>query len=207
MNKSENVFFRVLDIFAHFVLLNTVWVIACIPIVTVFPATAALFAVVRKWTTEGIEAGVFPLFFKYFRENFKKSFVIGILWKLAGIILVLDFSIVFNMAFTGRMAVLAMLLFTLIIYLFTSIYVFFILVNYDFNVIKTLRNALLLSVSNISYTLLCTFIITGMIVITYFLPIFFIIFGSVLAFTLYYIFQKITTRMYQSQDKSQLAKN
>ncbi|WP_084040568.1 DUF624 domain-containing protein [Gracilibacillus boraciitolerans] len=70
LNNSENIFFRILDIFAHFVLLNALWIICCVPIVTIFPSTTALFGVVRKWHTDGHDVGCIRLFFSLFRENF-----------------------------------------------------------------------------------------------------------------------------------------
>ncbi|MCT2537210.1 DUF624 domain-containing protein [Aquibacillus koreensis] len=198
MEKTDNIFFRVLDIFAHFVLLNVLWMIACIPIVTFFPATTAMFAVVRKWSTQGIEAGAVRPFIRSFKENFKKSFLLGIVGLFVTIILVLDYSIVLENEFTGRSVVLTLLLFATILFAFTSLYVFFILVNYELRLRDTLKNALFLSISYIFHTLLCFVIIFGMIIVIYFMPALFIIFGSVSSFVLYFIFQNITVRIQQS---------
>lgn len=191
MNKSDNMFFRILDIFAHFVLLNTLWIILCIPIITIFPATTALYSVVRKWVTEGTEAGAIQLFFTSFKENFKKSFIIGIFWLIAGLILYFDLSIIIKIEFTGRFFVLILLAFTIILYVFISIYIFFILVQYELSIVHTIKNALILSVGRLLHTLLFLVIIAGALIITYHFKIFIIIFGSMLAFVLYYIFHKL----------------
>src|SRR5699024_4884072 len=116
MNNSDNVFFRILDIFAHFVLLNALWVICCIPIVTIFPATTALFGVVRKWHIDGTDAGGIGLFFSLFKSNFKKSFLIGLMWLLAGSILYVDTSIILQIEFTGKLFVFILVIFSSILY-------------------------------------------------------------------------------------------
>lgn len=191
MNKSDNMFFRILDIFAHFVLLNTLWLIACIPIITIFPATTALYSVVRKWVTEGTDVGAVQLFYISFKDNFKKSFVIGFLWFIAGSILFVDLFIVFQTEFTGKYFVFVLLSFSTILYLFTSIYVFFVMVQYELSIKNIIKNALILAVSRLFHTLLCLAIIAGAIILTYYFKMFFIIFGSMLAFVLYFIFHKL----------------
>lgn len=191
MNKSDNIFFRILDIFAHFVLLNVLWIILCLPIITIFPATTALYSVIRKWITEGTDAGVIQLFLTSFKENFKKSFIIGLLWLVAGLILYFDLSILLQIEFTGRSFVFILLAFSTMLYVFISIYVFFFLVQYELSIVHTIKNALILSVSRLLHTLLFLVIIAGAVVITYYIKIFIIIFGSMLAFVLYYIFHKL----------------
>ncbi|QGH34015.1 DUF624 domain-containing protein [Gracilibacillus salitolerans] len=197
MNKSENIFFRILDIFAHFVLLNTLWIICCVPIITIFPATTALFGVVRKWHTNGTDAGSIRLFFSLFRENFKKSFFIGVLWIVAGFILFVDWSILLQVEFTGKLGVFTLLIFSIILFIFMTIYVFFVLVHYELSILQTLKNALFLSLGYFFHTLLLLVTIVVAITVTYFAPVFLMIFGSILAFTMYFIFQKLSIKVQQ----------
>ncbi|WP_163578964.1 YesL family protein [Gracilibacillus saliphilus] len=197
MNKSENIFFRILDIFAHFVLLNALWIICSVPIVTIFPATTALFGVVRKWHSDGTDAGSVRLFFSLFRENFTKSFMIGILWTIAGLILFVDWSILQQVEFTGKTGVFALLVFSIILFIFMTMYVFFVLVHYELSILQTLKNALFLSLGYFIHTLLLLVTIAGVITITLIAPIFLIIFGSILAFTMYYIFHKLSIKVEQ----------
>lgn len=200
MNKSDNMFFRILDIFAHFVLLNVLWIILCIPIITIFPATAALFSVVQKWITEGTEAGAVQLFFTHFKKNFKKSFIIGMMWMVAGLILYFDLSILLQIEFTGKYFVFILMAFSAILYIFMSIYVFFVMVHYELSILHTIKNALILSVSHLFHTGLCLIIIAGAIILTYYFPIFIMISGSVLAFVLNYIFYKLSFKLNHSTE-------
>lgn len=203
MNKSDNMFLKFLDIFAHFVLLNTLWLILCVPILTIFPATTALYAVVRKWVTEGIDAGAVTLFFTSFKRNFKKSFIIGLFWLLAGLILYLDLSIILQTEFTGRFLIFILLVFSVILYMFVSIYVFFFLVQYELSISSTIKNALILSVSRLLHSLLFLVIIAGALFITFYFKFFMIILGSMLAFILYNLFNKLDLTIEMAKSKAE----
>ncbi|SHM97836.1 YesL family protein [Gracilibacillus kekensis] len=202
MNTSENMFFRIIDIFAHFLLLNVLWVICCIPILTIFPATTALFGVVRRWHTEGTDAGVVYLFFLLFKDNFKKSFIIGIMWLVAGFILYFDLSILMQVDFTGKLFVLILLIFSSVLYLFISIYIFFVFVHYELSVIQSLKNALFLSIGYYLQTILIILIIVGVLTVTYFAPVFLMIVGSVLAFSIYNVFARLSKNQENREIKS-----
>jgi len=195
MNKSENMFFRILDIFAHFVLLNAIWIICCIPIITIFPATTALYSVVKCWIAKGTYAGAVRLFFTAFKEKFKKSFIIGLLWILAGLILYFDLTILLQVEFTGSFLILILFIFTAILYVFVSVYSLLLLVQEELSILNILKKSLILSVSHLHYTLLFLIIIVAAIWMTYYFKIFLLIFGSVLAFILYYLFQKLEHTM------------
>src|SRR5436190_20025512 len=75
--------YRALDAFGSLFLLNLLWLALCVPLVTAFPATAAMFAVVRDWTRDD---GNYSLgrFFHHLRANFVQSLGIGILWVVLG---------------------------------------------------------------------------------------------------------------------------
>lgn len=63
--------------FGTFFILNLIYFLFCIPIVTIGPATAALTAAMRNIYLERHQY-IFSDFKRYFKENFKKSFGIGI---------------------------------------------------------------------------------------------------------------------------------
>lgn len=192
MNKTENIFLQILNIFANFVLLNALWIIFCIPIITIFPSTSALFSVTRTWFKEGIDFGLISLFFKSFKRNFIKSFLIGIMWTVAALILYIDFSILFQVEFIGKYVVFILLVFSLIIFTFISLYIFFIITsNQSLSIMKVIKHSLILSVSNLLHTILSLIIIILLLVLIYQFPILLIIFGSMTSFVLTFIFLKL----------------
>lgn len=75
-------FFRFWELFANkfwdFFKFNMIYVLFCLPVVTFGPATAALTAMMRNIYLERPQF-IWHDFVKYFKENFKQSFFVGIL--------------------------------------------------------------------------------------------------------------------------------
>ncbi len=71
----------------QFMFLNILFIISCIPIVTIYPAIAALFGVVREWRTKN-EVAVFSQYKNKFVENWKQSYLVGIVFTIIGYLLV-----------------------------------------------------------------------------------------------------------------------
>jgi uncharacterized membrane protein YesL len=199
MEQQRNTFNQILTVFSYFFLLNIMWFVSCLFIVTVFPATTAMFGTVRKWIREGFDVGIFHVYFQQFKENFKKSFLIGLMWTVAFVIIYLDLTIVFQNEFPGKSLLVAVLFFFGIILAFTTVYVFFVLVNYELSIIHTLKNSLLLSISKMNYTVLFIGMILLTLVLVYYFPFFLLISGSLLAFSMYGIFHKLTKQIEQGK--------
>ncbi|MBM7660128.1 putative membrane protein YesL [Bacillus mesophilus] len=195
MEQHKNTFNQILTVFSYFFLLNVMWALLCLPVITAFPATTAMFGTVRKWIREGFDVGIFHVFFQLFKENFKKSFVIGLFWIIAVVILYLDIYIIFQNEFTGRSLLVALLFFFGIIVAFTTLYVFFVLVHYELSIFHTLKNSLFLSISHMNFTVLFIGMILLTLVITYYFPFFLLIGGSLLAFSMYGTFHKLIKKL------------
>src|SRR4028119_225910 len=135
-------------------LLNLLVLLARVPVVTIFPSTAAMFGVVRDWA-RGKEAGVFGAFVLRFRQNFRQSLAVGVLWALFGGALFLDF-LVANGLPPGPQAVMRFLLvLASILYALASVFLFPVMVHYDTRWTAVPKNALLLAVGPLPLTPLC----------------------------------------------------
>lgn len=190
MESARNSLYRVLEIFTAFLLLNCIWLFVCLFIVPIYPATVAMFGVVRKWQTEGIDYGSVKPFMKMLKENWQKNFLIGVIWSLVGMVLFIDFYLLNQLQFEGKLLFMSLLLFCGMIYLSTTIYLFPILANYELPIKAVLKNSLLLSIGELGTTLLCFITIVAMIVAVYFVPLLFLVAGSLLAFLTYSICSK-----------------
>ena len=60
---------------ADLIALNLIWLICCIPIITIGPATTSMYCVARKMA-EGEWPAVLKSFFKAFKDNFKQSLLV-----------------------------------------------------------------------------------------------------------------------------------
>ncbi|SER51940.1 Uncharacterized membrane protein YesL [Gracilibacillus ureilyticus] len=201
MEQSENIFLRVLNIFANFVFLNVLWFICCIPIITILPATTAMYGVINKWHHDGLDYGLASLFFDKFRENFRRSFITGILGLFSGFILLLNWTILYSADFNGEFFISVLFSFMLVIFVFISVYISYIIERYRQTVFESIKQALFLSISHLFLTLSCIILIIGFLLIAVYVPVFFIITGSTIAFIQYYIFDKVIKKYHYVTNK------
>src|SRR5689334_465230 len=89
MRILDSRFYRVAEVATNFLMLNLLWLVVALPVVTLFPATTALFGVLRTWE-EREGAGVVGPFFATFRDKFWQSQLIGVAWAAIGVVLVVD---------------------------------------------------------------------------------------------------------------------
>ncbi|MEK1830300.1 YesL family protein [Priestia megaterium] len=73
MNNIDNKVLRRINSLFDFILLNILWILACVPIFTVFPATAAMFGVVRRKVLEKEINGICRLFLAYLKKTLEEA--------------------------------------------------------------------------------------------------------------------------------------
>lgn len=160
---------RVLFIFSIVVLLPFLF----------FPATAALFGIVRDWILHR-EKRMYASFWKYFRSNYKKSMTAGFL-----ITIVMGISIVDYYYFVERNLLLSYLFLIFIGWTFLfSLYYLSDIVHNDLSQKQHLKNSLLLILSNPLVSIIVAVLCIGIVVIsvgyfTFFVPI---CMGSLIAY-------------------------
>lgn len=175
------------------IILNILWIICCVPIVTIGPATIAAHYVAMKLVRDEGRS-VKEIFFKSFFCNLKQGMLLGIIFTFVGIILGVDLYICIyvikdNSIF--RILIYSAIIFLILLYLIEMIYLWAVLAMFDTTSIQAIINAFIISVSNIKDT---SVMLAGDIVIVLvaivsiaFIPqlaILFIIFGVPLIFVL-----------------------
>jgi uncharacterized membrane protein YesL len=186
MGFLDSRLYRWLEVFTNFFVLNLLWLLACVPVLTIYPATAAMFGVVRGWVRNtDTGGGVVRAFFSRFVENFKQSLGVGALWTLAGVLLILDFYVAHQMAAALRIVLDFVLFVVALLYVLTWVFVFPVMVHYDTGWRGVLKNSLLLSVGQLPTTVLCLLIVVAMAGISLFVPFALLISGSVTAYAVY----------------------
>ena len=167
-----------------FLLLNLLWLVACLPVVTIFPATAAMFGVVRN-RVRGKEGGVFGTFVLRFRQNFWQSLVVGVLWALFGGALVLDLLIANELSDVPQMILRSLLVPAGILYLLASMFLFPVMVHYDARWTEVPKNALLLAIGRLPTTLFCLVTLAASVTLVFFVPLLVLVIGSVTAYAVF----------------------
>ncbi|MBQ0000163.1 MAG: YesL family protein [Clostridiales bacterium] len=149
----DNPFFVFMGKVADLFLLNLVFMLCCIPIVTIGPAFTAMFYVTLKMV-KNEEAYIFRSFFHSFRQNLKQGIIIHLILSFFGILLVGDFFIIRNMENAGTMSdVMRVLLLVVFIFLYLEyLYVYPVLSKFDNTIKNTMRNAFFMSIRHLPQT-------------------------------------------------------
>src|ERR687889_2510716 len=92
MNILDTRVYRWLEVATDFFLLNLLWLVTCLPVVSIFPSIAAMFGVVRDWVRKK-EGSLTRTFITRFRENLWQSLLVGAIWAVFGVALFLDFLV------------------------------------------------------------------------------------------------------------------
>jgi uncharacterized membrane protein YesL len=170
--------------------LNIIFLLFCLPLITIPAATAALFGVSRK-LVEGDEQSIFTSYRQLFMDNLKRSLVLGVFIAVIGLCLLLNFRLLFQtkthinpLFFTG-------LCFSGIIYIITALYLFPLMVNGYLKLKQLIINSFIIGFYKFHITLLNLIILMGLLFISLrFSFLFIVLFFSVSAYITSWFFNK-----------------
>ena len=166
--NMDNKFFTVMGRVADLIMLNVVFLICCLPIVTIGASLTALHYVTLKMARNE-ESYIIRSFFKSFKQNFKQATAIWLLFLLAVLVLAavinlimlavaailyMDLRIVGNI--DGTMSqVLYIVFFAFgILYMMVFLYIYPVLAKFYNSIKNTFRNAFLMAIRHLPYTVL-----------------------------------------------------
>lgn len=159
--------------------LNILWLVCCLPIVTIGASTTALFYVTLK-VAKNEEGSLTKAFFHSFKTNFRQSTIIWLILLVVGIVLGFDGYIFYHMRFENAFWTVATAVFLVAVVAYDIIlmYIFPLLARFDNTIQAMFKNAIMLGMR----FLLCTafmaviYFVMAFVVINVFTPI--IIFGE-----------------------------
>lgn len=154
----DSILSRFLYLVADIVTLHFLWLLCSLPVFTIGASTTALYysAMKRIRTDEGY---VSKNFFKAFKANFRQSTIIWLIMAAIGIILYVDLRI--GMAAPGLLGRIMLISCSVLLIPFFLIllYIFPVQAKFDNPIRDNFKNAILMSLHNIHYSLLMAAII------------------------------------------------
>lgn len=150
----DSPFFRMMSLIGDMMLLNLMWLISSIPLITIGASTTALLYTGMR-LARGRDGYVVKNFWKAFRQNFKQSTIIFlILMALGGGLGYAGWFWMNQDSVLGRvLAVITVCL--LIVYLIELLFVFAVQARFVNTISNTMKNALIIGIQNFPITLLC----------------------------------------------------
>ena len=126
-----------------------------------FPATAATFAVVRKWITGYTDAPLLKTFWKEWMSSLVQANILGYIVIVVGYILYLDFLFVTVSQSDFALLLMVPFLMISILFLLTSFYVFPVYVNFEMKIWQVFRSAFFVMLLNPIPTIIMAFGVFG----------------------------------------------
>ncbi len=152
--NMDNKFFRFMGRVADLMILNIVFVLCCIPIVTIGPAITAMYYVTLKMVRNE-ESYIVKGFFHSFKQNLRQGIVINLILLAVAGLLYLDLGVINNndMGIVGKI-MYVLIWMAMVLYAFVFVYIYALLSRF-FNTIKnTFTNALLIAIRHLPMTIL-----------------------------------------------------
>ena len=150
----DSKFFEGLGKITNIVILNLLFIISCLPIITIGASITALYYVAMQMV-KGQETYIVKEFIKRFKENFKTSTLVWCLILIIGGVLVVDLymsTLISNKLISNILKLLFIMI--SIVYIFTVIYVFPIISKFENTIKNTVINSILISIQNLPYTII-----------------------------------------------------
>lgn len=151
----DNPVWRFIGKFWDVIMLSVLWMVCSIPVFTIGASTTAMYYVTLKLVRDE-DGYTFRSFFKSFKENFKQSTIIWMIFLVAGIVLGIDlffFVKVFTGAENVRTIMLAIFMAMAFLYISMFTYVFPLQARFVNSVKRTIFNAFFMSVRHLFQTI------------------------------------------------------
>lgn len=181
-------------------LITMLWTLAIVAPFTLIPATAAMFAVTRKWVMGDEDVPLFKTYFRSYKENYKQSMLGGLIFLIIGAIMIVNFQFYSGRTDGLRWLSLVFLSFGVI---FAAAFINFMsmIVHFHMKLFQLVKNAFIMTLGQplMSVGVLITngFIIYMSGRFTFLIPFFM---GTLCAYTSFWYFHRTFQRI---QDKAE----
>ncbi|MCR6107505.1 DUF624 domain-containing protein [Salipaludibacillus agaradhaerens] len=151
MSLLDSKLYQLVERCVNFFLLNLLWLLACLPVITFIPATLAMFGVLRDWHMRK-ETNVLKPFIYHWRKNIKVSIGLTLSWLPLSGLLLANLPLLDPMGSIVNLGLAVLIGFMLILFSFTTVYLFPVVVHFDLPVVHLVRNAFFIATSQLKYT-------------------------------------------------------
>lgn len=195
--STEGIIYRIMTVAYQLVILNLLWCMASIPVVTVGASTTALFYVVGKIVRRE-EVHEIKDFIKGFRSNFRQATII---WLILCSAYLMIFT---NLSFADRYEkmsglIMALQLPVLLQVLIVSVFVFPVLSRYEANTIGIIKASWILGIMHIFSCLASLAIVVAVILLAKAVPALLLtVLTSLTALAVYFILSRVLEKYHPS---------
>lgn len=155
--KYDGLYSRTISLVVDLFLMNILFVILCLPIVTIGPNITALFRVMFNLIDKK-GSSIVVTYFKTFKNSFKQSLGLFLISVISLIIVIGDLYYFNVFLDINSILINGLFIFVLFLVMNISIYSYTQISFFDNKLLYVLKNSLLLSISNLKNTLLISLV-------------------------------------------------
>lgn len=165
----ENPFFEGIRKIIDMLMLNALWLLCCMPIVTIGAASSALYYTVHK-TIRQERGYLFRSYFGAFKDNFKQSTLCWLIYMALFVFLYFDMCIMEQYLLDGQTIGLLYYVFWVFAgcILIWAIYLFGYIARFTDNLKTCLKNSALLAIANLPFSIILLVLAVVMYVLVMF---------------------------------------
>lgn len=164
----NNLFWRIISKGVDIVGLSLFWALLSLPIITVVPATVALYdAVVRSFRKWDEEDGAFTIMLRSFLSHIKSGIVISIIFLVFGVAFSFGYSVM-KANWGSNLGAVMFVAYDIALFLPGGIVIYTIpvLQKTNLNIKETFKNACILSIKHLPSTIICVLLNLELILFT-----------------------------------------
>lgn len=153
----NNLFWRIVSKGVDIVGLSLFWALLSLPVITVVPATVALYdAVVRSFRKWDEEDGAFTIMLKSFLSHIKSGILISIIFLIFGVMFLFGYSVM-KANWDSNLGAVMFVAYDIALFLPGGIVIYTIpvLQKTNLSIIETLKNSCILSIKHLPSTIIC----------------------------------------------------
>lgn len=128
--------------------LNVIYLFCCIPLFTIGPATAGMTYILREFS-EQRPVFLWADFKKNMKKNFKQGFLVWLINVILWFFLILDGLIFYSRPSVFSMIMLSLLGIIAIVFAMMQLYLYPLMISYQYTVLELFKNAFLLAMGRI----------------------------------------------------------
>ena len=188
--NPENKFWNFMGKITDVACMSILWLLTSLPVITIGASTAAFYSFTLDAVQDG-EGAVLRSYFSEFRKNFKKATILWMLQLILTVFLTVNLFAAWNFYLAKGiigLGLLSLALFGMIVCIGTGLYLYPILVSYDFPIKKVIADSFIMAVGNphVTLSVIVVFLLAG-VGIYYISGLFFFWIGLAIFFSSYFI--------------------
>lgn len=148
----DSKFMQFMNKFADLMLLNVITVICCIPIITIGPAITAMhYVLLKMYRNEG--GYLMKNYFKSFKENFRQSIVLGLIYTAIAVIVIIDIIYIRQMPNVSLVIEIVVIV-AAVLSAFSFVWVFPLQCRYVNKIRTTVKNSFMVGALNFTKSIM-----------------------------------------------------